>query len=207
MGVDGEETFPSIHPSTPMRLPSRSPPFLSQPRPHPRASRLVSLSFHPSFPSPAHLPYRAPPSSIHSPVHAHLPSTTTLALSRSSAALATKREPKHRRCFPETQKTSTCKDTHVRCEAETGSSRTLPPELPPTTSSHRGRIPPELPRVQHLRLQHLRAHRADLVASPEELPRSYRARRHRHFKELRCPKTQYRDIHVVRFETSCDEVE
>ena len=32
-------------------------------------------------------------------MNTHLPSTTTLALSRSSAALATKREPKQRRCF------------------------------------------------------------------------------------------------------------
>ena len=67
--------FPSMH------LPSRSPPFLPQPRPHPRASRLAPLSF--LLPSTA-------------------PSTPTLrltklALSRSSAALATKREPKHRR--------------------------------------------------------------------------------------------------------------
>ena len=53
-----------------------------------------------------HLPSRSPPSSLPGPVllHIHLPSPTTHALSRSSAALATKREPKRRRCFWEKHK-------------------------------------------------------------------------------------------------------
>ena len=97
---------PSSQPSP--VLPSRSPPSsLPSPVPTPPcASRLAPPTHAPPVSLPS-LP--SPPSSLPNPVHLyiHLPSTTTHALSRSSAALATKREPKHRRCFWEKQSSKT----------------------------------------------------------------------------------------------------
>ena len=74
-----------------MRLLSRS--LLPQPRPHPRTSRLAPL--HLPAPSVSLPSLPSPPSSLPKPSHP----CPRQRLSRSSAALATKREPKHRRCY------------------------------------------------------------------------------------------------------------
>ena len=82
----GAAIAPSMLRSTPVSRPAPLPSTASSTPIC--ASRLAPL---PSFPSlfPSN-PVR---------LHIHLPSPTTHTLSRSSAALATKREPKHRRCF------------------------------------------------------------------------------------------------------------